>query len=214
MILVVDDSLTFRNGLGDRLRREGYDVLLADSGREAIDSLGRVPDAIVVDLEMPGLDGIETTKRIRRAPKASDVPILMLTARDDLLARMQGRAAGATEFLVKEPDFDALVARVTDFVRRTVRRPTSASGPDETGVLAKVIAASGLSRIIAEAAIIRACQRAGVDARTMNLADLGRALPDIERSLKPFLNASDRAARLEAIANIARASVRSEDTDA
>jgi DNA-binding response OmpR family regulator len=210
MILVVDDSVRFRNGVAERLRREGYDVVLADSGRQAIDSLGRVPHAIVVDLEMPGLDGIETTKRIRRAPNGSDLPILMLTARDDLPVRMQGRAAGANEFLVKDPDFDALVARVTDFVRRTVRRPATASGHDESALLAKVIAASGLSRIIAEAAILRACQRAGVDARTMTLAELGRALPDIERSLKPFLNPTDRAARFEAISALARASLRSE----
>ena len=118
------------------------------------------------------------------------LPILMLTAREDAAARMQGRTAGASEFLVKGADFEAVVARVGDFLRRTT-------------VFARVVAASGLARIIAEAAITRACARAGVDAERMTASDLARTLPEIERSLGMFLSAADRGPRFEAIAAIA-----------
>jgi DNA-binding response OmpR family regulator len=211
-ILIVDDSLTFRNTLGDRLRRDGYDVLLAESWEEAVDALNREPDAVIVDLEMPGVDGVETCRRIRRATEGTALPILMLTARDDLPARIRGRYAGADEFQVKGPDFAVVVAGVTDFLRRTTSGQGSGQGPADTSVFAKVVAASGLAPIIAETAIVRACQRAGVEARAMSATDLLRALPDIERSLSMFLAPADRATRLEAVAAIVgRSAVRSGD---
>jgi DNA-binding response OmpR family regulator len=200
-VLLIDDSLTFRCTLGDRLRREGYVVLLADSGEQGLEMLDRVPDIVIVDLVMPGIDGIETTRRIRASAGCADVPILLLTARDDLPARMRGRVAGASEFLVKFEDFESVVASVRDFVRRATAAPGSGKRGDGR-VLARVVAASGLAHIIAEAAITRACARAGIDAEMMTEADLGRALPDIERAIGMFLDPSDRAARLGAIAAI------------
>jgi DNA-binding response OmpR family regulator len=200
-VLLVDDSLTFRSTLGDRLRREGHAVHLADSGEQALEALGQVPDIIIVDLVMPGIDGIETCRRIWATAGCAEVPILLLTARDDLPARMRGRVAGASEFLVKLDDFEAVVASVRDFVRRATTAPGSGKRRDGR-VLARVVAASGLAQIIAEAAITRACARAGIDAEAMTEADLGRALPDIERAIGMFLDPADRAARLGAIAAI------------
>jgi DNA-binding response OmpR family regulator len=212
-ILVVDDSLTFRNTLGDRLREAGFEVVLAESGAHALESLASRPDAIVLDLEMPGLSGIDTCKQIRQSVGAATLPILMLTARDDLPARMMGRAAGANEFLVKGTNFPAVAAHVVDFVRRSVRRRQQPSLTDEGTLLARVVAASGLAAIIAETAILRACQRAGIEARTMSLADLQAALPDIERSLGTFLAPADRDLRLEAVRAIAGRGARKAGAD-
>lgn len=203
-ILVVDDSVTFRSSLGDHLRRVGHDVMLAASGKQALGQVARnTPDAIVLDLVMPEMDGLETCRQIRILE--SKLPILMLTASDEIRARMDTRAAGANEFLVKGNDFDAVVAGVLDFIRRAAadHRPRSPSqgGSEQSGppLLAQVVAASGLSPVIAEAAIARACRRAGIDAQTMTQSDLERALPNIQRSLRTFLPPDAHASRLEAL---------------
>jgi DNA-binding response OmpR family regulator len=203
-ILIVDDSITFRSTLGERLRRDGHDILLAESGTQGVEMLAEEPDAVIVDLEMPGIDGIETCGRIRNAIGGAELPILMLTARDDLPARMQGRAAGANEFLVKVADFESVVARVADFVRRMTGGPVRGPTTDDASVFAEVVAASGVASIIAEAAIRRACRRAGVLSEGPTAADLQRALPDIERCLGMFLPAADRATRLGAVAAVVR----------
>jgi DNA-binding response OmpR family regulator len=211
-VLIVDDSLTFRSTLGDRLRNAGFQTLLAESGYEAIGALQHSPDAVVLDLEMPGLSGIDTCRRIRQAFGAGELPILLLTARDDLPARMQGRAAGADEFLVKASDFPAVANQVVDFVRRSVRvkgrrsgsgRLGRATAPNDNSVLARVVAASGLATIIAETSISRVCQRAGIDAKTMSTSDLQLILTDVERSLSMFLAPEARASRLDAVRAIA-----------
>ena len=95
-ILVVDDERAVRESLRRALELEGYDVELASDGREAVDRLDEVePDAVILDVLMPGLDGLEVCRQLRSA--GNRLPILMLTARDAVQNRVEGLDAGLRE---------------------------------------------------------------------------------------------------------------------
>jgi DNA-binding response OmpR family regulator len=118
-ILAVDDSPTYLNELGEILRGEGYDVQLAHSGAEALLLLSVQPvDCVLLDLVMPGIDGIETCRRIKAAPGLRDIPVVMLTAVEDRKAMIEALSAGADDYLSKSGDADALRARVMAQIRR------------------------------------------------------------------------------------------------
>jgi DNA-binding response OmpR family regulator len=118
-ILAVDDSLTYLHSLADALKDEGYDVILAHSGEEALELLAVQPvDCILLDLLMPGLSGQETCERIKAAPAVRDIPLVMLTALDDRDAMIQGLAAGADDYLSKSSELEVLKARVRAQIRR------------------------------------------------------------------------------------------------
>jgi len=122
-ILVVDDERAVREALERALRLEGYDVGSAADGREALVSLaGHRVDAIVLDVLMPVLDGLETCRTLRR--QGDDTPVLMLTARHEVSDRVAGLDAGADDYLVKPFALDELLARLRALLRRT-------SGGDE-----------------------------------------------------------------------------------
>ncbi len=118
-ILAVDDSVTFLNEVGALLRKDGHEVVLAHSGEEALELLAieRV-DCILLDLEMPGLGGHETCRRIKGAPVVRETPLIMVTAVDDRDAMLQGFAAGADDYISKTGDLSVLRARVTAQIRR------------------------------------------------------------------------------------------------
>ena len=117
-ILVVDDDRAVREALERALGLEGYDVELAADGAEALASVERrEPDAIVLDVLMPGVDGLEVCRLLRKAQ--SRVPILMLTVRDDLGDRIEGLDAGADDYLGKPFELEELLARVRALLRRT-----------------------------------------------------------------------------------------------
>lgn len=120
MILVVDDDPKIRSVLSRGLRFEGYDVQLAADGLEAL-RLARAdpPDLIVLDVMLPGMDGLEVCRRLRRG---TAVPILMLTARDAVPDRIAGLDSGADDYLVKPFDFDELLARIRALLRRAQPR--------------------------------------------------------------------------------------------
>lgn len=208
---MVDDSRTFRHTMGDHLLEAGHDPLIAESGEVAIElATKHMPHAAIVDLIMPGIDGLETCRRLHQL--SSTLPMLMLTASDDLAARAQGRATGAIEFLTKVPDLDLVVETVLDFVRRMTRgRPASTAAMpqvreqprEKRGLLDEVIKASGLARVLAEPAFARACHRAGVDPDRMTPPELCRALPQIERTLRMFVPPSDFNERASAISALA-----------
>ena len=125
--LVVDDERSVRDALSRALRSEGYDVQLAASGGEALGLLAdRSPDVIVLDVGMPGLDGLETCRLIRA--KGDEVPILMLTARSGVSDRVAGLDAGADDYLVKPFALEELMARLRAMLRRQVQ-PSTASEP-------------------------------------------------------------------------------------
>jgi DNA-binding response OmpR family regulator len=118
-ILAVDDSSTYLGSLSEALREEGYDVVSARSGEEALEMLAMQPvDCILLDLLMPGMDGTETCRRIKDSPGVRDIPLLMLTAREDRAAMLQGLASGADDFIPKSSELEVLKARVRAQMRR------------------------------------------------------------------------------------------------
>jgi signal transduction histidine kinase len=118
-VLAVDDSLTYREALGSELRQQGYDVVLAKSGEQALELLElRAPDCILLDCVMPGLSGQETCRRIKQRPEWRDIPLVMLTAKDDREAMIDGLNAGADDYIAKSPDFEVLSVRLRAQLRR------------------------------------------------------------------------------------------------
>jgi len=99
-IAIVDDDAAIRSALGRALRMENYDVELFEDGLSALKAIQlRAPDAIVLDLQLPDIDGLEICRRIRRS--GDTTPILMLTARDAVNDRVAGLDVGADDYLVK-----------------------------------------------------------------------------------------------------------------
>jgi two-component system response regulator MprA len=117
-ILVDDDEPAVRASLSRALRLDGYDVELASDGRAALDALaGATPDAVVLDVLMPEVDGLEVCRRLRAA--GDRTPVLMLTARDRVADRVSGLDAGADDYLVKPFALEELRARLRAVLRRT-----------------------------------------------------------------------------------------------
>jgi two-component system response regulator MprA len=116
-VLVVDDDAPIRRMLARTLVAEGYQVALAADGGEALADLERAPpDLVILDVAMPGLDGLAVCRRIRR--KGLGTPILMLTARDAVADRVAGLDAGADDYLVKPFASEELAARARALLRR------------------------------------------------------------------------------------------------
>jgi two-component system response regulator MprA len=118
-VLVVDDDRAVRDSLRRSLEFNGYDVVLAADGAEGLVAVGsQHPDVVVIDVMMPRLDGIETTRALRAA--GNDVPILVLTARDAVGDRVAGLDAGADDYLTKPFALEELLARLRALLRRIV----------------------------------------------------------------------------------------------
>jgi two-component system, OmpR family, response regulator MprA len=116
-VLVVDDDGPIRRMLERTLSAEGYEVAGAADGGEALAAVDRsVPDLIVLDVAMPGIDGLSVCRRLRA--KGFALPILLLTARDEVADRVQGLDAGADDYLVKPFAAEELLARVRALERR------------------------------------------------------------------------------------------------
>jgi two-component system response regulator MprA len=118
-ILVVDDERAVRESLRRALELEGYEIELAGDGNEALYRLegGAEPDALILDVLMPGLDGLEVCKALRRS--GSRLPVLMLTARDEVENRVAGLDAGADDYVTKPFALEELLARLRALLRRT-----------------------------------------------------------------------------------------------
>jgi two-component system, OmpR family, response regulator MprA len=116
-ILVVDDEPAVREAVDRALRLEGYDTELAGDGRAALEALAeRAPDALVLDVLMPHVDGLEVCRRLRAA--GDRTPVLVLTARDAVPDRVRGLDAGADDYLVKPFALEELLARLRALLRR------------------------------------------------------------------------------------------------
>jgi two-component system response regulator MprA len=127
-ILVVDDEPAVRESLERSLRFEGYQVIVAADGAEALERVrDDRPDAVVLDVLMPRLDGMEACRRLRA--RGDDLPVLLLTARDGVAARVNGLDVGADDYLVKPFALEELLARLRALLRR-------AGGAGVTGTLA------------------------------------------------------------------------------
>jgi two-component system, OmpR family, response regulator MprA len=117
-ILITDDEPAVREALRRSLAFEGYDTALAEDGLAAIEQVGSYqPDAVILDVLMPRMDGLTTARRLRAG--GVTVPILMLTARDTVGDRVTGLDAGADDYLVKPFELDELLARLRALLRRT-----------------------------------------------------------------------------------------------
>ena len=146
-VLVVDDDKAVRESLRRSLEFNGYDVVLASDGAEALAGISAAaPDIVVMDVMMPRLDGIETTKALRQA--GNDLPILVLTARDAVGDRVDGLDAGADDYLTKPFALQELLARMRALLRRAV--PTQPGENDE------VLSYSDLTMNIASREVTRA----------------------------------------------------------
>jgi len=120
-ILVVDDDRAVRDALRRALTLGGYEVQIAEDGEQALEQVVQaVPDAVVLDVGLPGIDGLEVCRRLRLL--GNRVPILILTARDAVADRIDGLDVGADDYMVKPFDVGELKARLRALLRR--------SGPD------------------------------------------------------------------------------------
>lgn len=120
-ILVVEDDRAIASAVRRGLIFENYGVQVAETGPQALDiARERMPDLVVLDIMLPGLNGIEVCRRLRAA--GEHVPILMLTAKDDIADRVAGLDAGADDYLVKPFAFEELLARIRALLRRRERQ--------------------------------------------------------------------------------------------
>ena len=118
-ILAVDDSPTYLDQVATCLREEGYDVVLARSGEEALDLLTtQTVDCILLDLVMPGLNGRETCLRIKAVPAVRDIPLIMITGMEDVDGMISGLRDGADDYIQKSAQMNVLKARVSAQIRR------------------------------------------------------------------------------------------------
>jgi DNA-binding response OmpR family regulator len=126
-ILVVDDERAVRESLGRALELEGYDVELAADGGEALYRLeSQQPDAVILDVLMPGVDGLEVARRVRKT--GNRVPLLMLTAREAVQDRVAGLDAGADDYVTKPFRLAEFLARVRALLRRGSTETSMAQG--------------------------------------------------------------------------------------
>ena len=118
-ILIVDDEKDILEFLGYNLRKEGYDVSEAKTGDEALHLVkNNTPDLIILDVMMPGIDGIETCQRMREIPKLKDTLIIFLTARNEDFSQIAGLDAGADDYVSKPIKPKVLLSRIKAIFRR------------------------------------------------------------------------------------------------
>ncbi len=112
-VLIVDDSPTERFFLTDLLRKQGYDVLTADSGESGVAAAkAEKPDLILMDVVMPGLNGFQATRQLSRNPETSAIPVIMCTTKGQETDRVWGLRQGAVEYLVKPVVAEELLAKI------------------------------------------------------------------------------------------------------
>lgn len=116
LILLVEDEASYRDTLSFNLRRDGYDIVAVGDGKEALDMFSRIhPDIVLLDLMLPGLSGTEVCRQIRQK---SNVPVIMLTAKDSEIDKVVGLEIGADDYVTKPYSYRELVARMRAVLRR------------------------------------------------------------------------------------------------
>ncbi|HZT58339.1 MAG TPA: response regulator [Pyrinomonadaceae bacterium] len=121
-LLVVDDEPNLLRAVAVTLRAEGYEVVTARSGAEALVRVAEsLPDLVVSDIRMPGMDGFQLARQLRSNPRTDLIPIVFLTARDETSDRVAGFRSGVDAYLVKPFEPDELVAVISNILRRVER---------------------------------------------------------------------------------------------
>ena len=116
-VLLVEDFEDSRFSLSKLLEFEGYEVLEAGDGKQAIDmALTSKPDLILMDLSLPVIDGLSATKQIRQDPSMNDVPIIALSAHDMIDFQAKAKDAGCTDYITKPVDFTALITVMSKYL--------------------------------------------------------------------------------------------------
>jgi DNA-binding response OmpR family regulator len=214
-VLVVDDSPTFLHAVVEELRKDGHDLIAAGTAEEALPMLKAQPvDCILMDLVLPGMDGIAAARLIRADPKMATVPLLMFTARFESQKMAEALSAGVDAFCPKASDLGLLRAQVRNLLRRrntdpempAVSASRSPARPErETASLFdQVVARSGLSAVIASTTVARACHRANVDPEILDLDKLTQSLPFIRDALRVFLTEHETRRRMVDIEDLTR----------
>ncbi|WP_224244610.1 response regulator [Hyalangium gracile] len=217
-VLLVDDSATFLHAVMEELRKDGHELITAGTAEEALALLKtQMVDCILMDLVLPGMDGIAASSIIRSNPKMATVPLLMFTARFESQTMAEALAAGVDAFCPKASDLSLLRSQVRNLLRRrtteselpaitTPRAPSKAEANPGT-LFDRVVACSGLPPVIAATTVARACHRANVDPEILDEEKLLRSLPFIREALRIFLTEHEtrkRMVHIEALANVAR----------
>lgn len=118
-VLVVDDSATIREIVGDALREAGYQVEMAADGEDGLEKARRLlPDVVILDLTMPKRDGLDVATDIKADPKTAGIKIIMLTTRDSEFDQMVGKEVGADKYLSKPFDSQTLLSAVTQVLKK------------------------------------------------------------------------------------------------
>jgi DNA-binding response OmpR family regulator len=154
-VLVVEDERVINDAVADRLRAEGFTVEQAYDGPGAVERFAATrPALVVLDVMLPGFDGLEVCRRIQSPPHAP-VPVLMLTARDDEADILVGLAVGADDYLTKPFRMRELVARVRALLRRVDRAAELASRPPARLVVGDLVVDTGARRVVAAGEEVR-----------------------------------------------------------
>ena len=184
-VLAVDDSETYLQSVAETLRADGYEVVLARSGEEALELLAVEPvDCVLLDLVMPGLGGRETCHRLKNAPTMRDIPVVILSAIEDREAMIQGLGAGADDYIAKSSDFDLLRARVQAQIRRKQFEDENRLIREQ---LLRVELESMEARSAQKAAEARASLLEELSARTLELEAANRAADEANQAKSFFL---------------------------
>jgi twitching motility two-component system response regulator PilH len=125
-ILVVDDSATERFFLADFLAKKGFEVITAETGDEAYEkSLAQKPDAVVMDVVMPGLSGFQATRALSRDPNTQNIPVILCSSKSNETDRIWGLRQGAREYLVKPISTDQLLDKLAELIRQAPSLPST-----------------------------------------------------------------------------------------
>jgi len=213
-VLVVDDSATFLHAVVEELQKDGHELLTAQSAEEALPLLkGQQVDCILMDLVLPGMDGITAARFIRADPRLAHVPLLMFTARFESQKMAEALNAGVDAFCPKAADLALLRAQVRNMLRRRTTEaaalepsPAASRKPRliTSSLLEQLVARSGLSPVIASTTIVRACRRAEIEPEHLDVRTLPRALPHIRDALRVFLPEHETRRRMVDIEDLAR----------
>jgi DNA-binding response OmpR family regulator len=123
-VLIVEDELTLANNLAEKLRSEGYNAIIASDGEQGLEKVrAERPDLLVLDIMLPGLDGLSLCRIIRRDTSTAHIPIIMLTARGTEVDKIVGLESGADDYIVKPVALGEFLARVRAVMRRAPGRP-------------------------------------------------------------------------------------------
>lgn len=125
-ILIIEDELVLAKHLAEKLRDEGYESLTATNGEEGLEKVRtQLPDLVVLDIMLPGIDGLSLCRMIQRDPDLMHIPIIMLTARGMEVDKIVGLESGADDYIVKPVALGEFLARVRAVLRRRTKQPAA-----------------------------------------------------------------------------------------